>query len=73
MVIARSLPAAAKVAGGTDARPTLQPKPAQPQAIKKTGGDGVSLATFLGGLLLFIVALGFGWLLGKRLKPRRYE
>jgi hypothetical protein len=69
VVIARSLPAAAKVAGGT-AQPTTAPaKPAPAPAIQKSSGDGVSLATIIGGVGLFVGSLGLGWLLGKRLRP----
>jgi len=68
VVIARALPAAAKVAGGT-AQPTAQPHPAQAPTIQKSSGGGVSLATIIGAVGLFVGSLGLGWLLGKRVKP----
>jgi hypothetical protein len=75
VVIARSLPAAAKVAGGGTAQPIAPAKPAQVQAqpVQKSSGGGVPIATIVGGVGLFVGSLGLGWLLGKRLKPQRYE
>jgi len=75
VVIARSLPAAAKIAGGGTVQPTPppQPKPAQPQAIQTSTEGSVSLASIIGGVGLFVGCLGLGWLLGKRLSPRRFE
>jgi hypothetical protein len=73
VIIARALPAAAKIAGGTETKPTPPAKPAQPQAIQKSSGAGVSLASIVGGVGLFVGALGLGWLLGKRLNPRRFD
>jgi hypothetical protein len=73
VVIARSLPAAAKVAGGSTLQPTPQARPAQPQRVEESDGGGVSLASIIGGVGLFAGCLGLGWLLGKRLKPRRNE
>ena len=72
VVIARALPAAAKVAGGT-AQPTVSAKPAPAPVIQKSSGSGVPVATIVGGVGLFVGSLGLGWLLGKRLKPQRYE
>ena len=73
VVIARSLPAAAKIAGGTDTNPTPQARAAQSPAVQKSGGGGVSLASIVVGAGLFVGSLSLGWLLGKRLKPRRFE
>jgi hypothetical protein len=73
VVIARALPAAAKVAGGSTVQPTVQARPAQPQTLKKSDGGGVPLASIVGSVGLFVGSLGLGWLLGKRLNPRRSE
>jgi hypothetical protein len=73
VVIARSLPAAAKVAGGSTLQPTPQAKPAQQQNVKKSVGSDFPFGMIIGGTALFVSALGLGWLLGKRLKPKRHE
>ncbi len=71
VVIARALPAAAKVAGGGTVQPTPKPRPAQPQVVKKSSEDGVPLASIVGGIGLFVGCLVLGWFLGKRLSPKR--
>jgi hypothetical protein len=73
VVVARALPAAAKAAAGGDIKPTPQPQPAKLQPAKNSSGSGVSLLSVVGGALLFVAAVGLGWFLGKRLKPRRYD
>jgi hypothetical protein len=68
VVIARSLPAAAKVAGGGTAQPAAPAQPAPAPATPKSGGSNFSLATLIGIVGLFVGSLGLGWLLGKRLR-----
>jgi hypothetical protein len=74
VVIARSLPAAAKIAGGTEIKPTPQARPVSAQVDPTPrGGGGVPLTSIIIGMGLFVGSLSLGWLLGKRLKPRRFE
>jgi hypothetical protein len=37
--------------------------------VQKSAGGGVSLASVVGAVGLFVGSLGLGWLLGKRLRP----
>ncbi len=67
VVIARALPAAAKVAGGGDIKPTLTLTKVQPvQHTEEASGDSFLIALVVGGALMFLGAITLGWLMGKR-------
>jgi len=69
VVIARALPAAAKVAAGGDIKPTLKPTKVQPvQQTEETSGGSFPTALVLGGVLMFLGAITAGWLMGRRVK-----
>jgi hypothetical protein len=71
VVIARALPAAAKAAGGESLKPTVEPAvvPSEPVAVAPATADP-PLKTIIGGVLMFIGALGVGWALGLRSRTR---
>jgi hypothetical protein len=69
VVIARALPAAAKVAGGGDIKPTLTPTKVQPvQQTEETSNDNFPVALVVGGALMFLGAITVGWLMGRRVR-----